>query len=247
MSPEAQAGLVGAIGIVAIRLVVTDAFLAYVKPGMRIPLLAAGSILVLLGGATMIKAFVTGTERSHAGHGHEDHGHGASRVAYLLVLPLVTIVLVAPAPLGAYAAAREGGDRAAAQVVPEVRGVAYPGLPAPRDGAVDLRIGEFLERVYYDEARSLEGTPVRLIGFAVNIPERDDAFLLSRFVISCCAADAFPMQAIVKTPAVPANDTWLEVVGTWDPDDLGLGQAGRSATLISTSVQPIDPPANPYE
>ena len=71
--------------------------------------------------------------------------------------------------------------------------------------------------------------------------------MLTRFVISCCAADAFPVQVIVAPTEVPDDDTWLEVVGTWDPDDLGLGREGRTTTLIPTEMRVIEPPPNPYE
>ncbi|MGH9243242.1 MAG: TIGR03943 family putative permease subunit [Acidimicrobiales bacterium] len=259
MAPDTQGVLVAITGVIAIRLVVSDTFLAYVKPGMRIPLLIAGIIMTVLGAVTAFKAMRAGrtTEppvdvaggAADAHEVHDDgpgpsHSHGAPPVAWLLLLPLLAVLLVAPAPLGSYAAARSDPREVVIRTEPAS---SYPPLAAPREGAVDLTIGEFLERVYYDDSGSLEGTPVRLTGFVVKIPERPDAYFLTRFVISCCAADAFAMQAIVATDDIPANDTWLEVVGTWDPDDEGLEQAGRTATLQPTAVRPVEPPANPYE
>jgi len=125
--------------------------------------------------------------------------------------------------------------------------IAYPALSPPRDAAVDVTIGEFVERVAFDDSGSLEGVPVRLSGFVVGIDGRDDAFLLTRFVIACGAADAFPVQAIVNTTDVPPNDTWLEVVGTWVSDDLGPGAAGRSATIEAQLTRLIARPENPYD
>jgi uncharacterized repeat protein (TIGR03943 family) len=87
---------------------------------------------------------------------------------------------------------------------------------------------------------------VRLVGFVVPDPQ-PQGFLLTRFAISCCAADAIPMQVAVLAAqgGIPPPDTWVEVEGTWQPPV--SGDTRLPPILRPTSVLRIDPPADPYE
>jgi uncharacterized repeat protein (TIGR03943 family) len=67
-------------------------------------------------------------------------------------------------------------------------------------------------------------------------------FEFSRFLASCCAADAMPFSIRVQPPAdAPAWDLsqWLRVAGT-------LQRQNESLVLIAERIEPIDRPANPY-
>lgn len=254
MTGEAQGVLVAVTGVVAVRLAVTDAYLSYLKEGMRWPLLVAGLVLTVLGLLTIVRAFRTG-DGSDAGSDAEphaedarvhEHEHGGPRVAWLLVLPLLAILLVAPAPLGAYAASRESNRTI---VVPESNPVFDP-LPAVAGSAVPITLSEFITRSYYDENDSLAGVPIRLTGFVVADPEVPDGYQLTRFTLACCAADAFPMQVAVRgvEAPIPANDTWVEVTGTWiePPPGTEVG-VDRGAELELSSAVVVEQPTNPYE
>jgi uncharacterized membrane protein YcgQ (UPF0703/DUF1980 family) len=73
--------------------------------------------------------------------------------------------------------------------------------------------------------------------------ERDgDTFELSRFLASCCAADAMPYSIRVEPPAdAPPLELsqWFEVVGTLRGADGGF-------VVVAEQLRPIDRPANPY-
>jgi uncharacterized repeat protein (TIGR03943 family) len=67
-------------------------------------------------------------------------------------------------------------------------------------------------------------------------------FELSRFLASCCAADAMPFSIRVQPPpgAPPFElSQWLRVAGT-------LEQVDGSLVLIAERFEPIERPANPY-
>jgi uncharacterized repeat protein (TIGR03943 family) len=261
-----QGVLLAGTGTVVARLAATGAYLNYLKEGMRFPLLAAGLAMVALGTLTLVRALVPDDEipddaapddaapgdppdrEDHpGGHVHHDHhAHGGPRVAWLLVLPLLGLLLIVPGPLGADAARRD----TTAAAPPRAEWSRFAPLAAPRDGAVDLPLGVFLSRAYYDDDDSLGGVPVRLTGFVVADPAIPDGYRLTRYLLTCCAADAMPLQVVVQglgSPP-PADDTWLEVVGTWvPPADPTAEGVDRGAVLAVTSQVEIPPPANPYE
>ena len=231
MSGDASGALLTLLGALSLRLGLTDAHLAYVKPGMRLPLLVAGGLLVALGLGVM-RRWVAGARPPGGGHG--------TPVGWLLIAPVFAIGLVAPDPLGAFAASRQ--PEAALPPVDS-----FGPLPDPVDGAVALPVREFTARARYDEERSLTGVRVRLTGFVV--PDRSGTgFFLTRFVLSCCAADGRAVRVAVRDAPrpYPPADAWVEVEGTWRP----TGETPESeapSVLVASAVRPVPAPSQPYE
>lgn len=225
MNRRMESVLLLALGAVAIRFGFTDAALAYLKPAFQPILLVAGVVLVLLGGHGLL--------RDPAGHeGHE--GHDSPGVAWLLVVPLLVLLLIAPPALGSFAAGRQGPPATTSDS-------GFVDLPPAREGAVDLGLRDFVTRASQDPQRSLDGLPVRVIGF-VGPAGSGDGYLLSRFTVACCAADATAYTTRVVDDTRRDADTWVEIVGRWDPgadDDLPV--------LRADQVTVIPAPAEPYE
>lgn len=256
MSGRVRGTLVLVLGFVALRLVVTGSFDRYVKPGMRWPLVLAGVVLVGLGLATSAFGDDEDQDPADDDRGHRrGHDHGAAedgdghdhrhvpRIGWLLVLPLAVLLLVAPPALGADAASREAAP------MPQYQGTAFPPVEPDATGVAALPLTEFVDRALWDEAHSLDDQPVRLQGLVAHSDEVPGGFLLTRFVVTCCAADAIPVQVAVLDGGTPPEDHWVEVVGTLvppppiDPDATELPRLEVDAT----SVRAIDEPANPYE
>ena len=87
-------------------------------------------------------------------HGHADDGHGhqpghGPAVAWLLTLPLLALLLIAPPPLGAFAAGRQ--SRPAARL--DRRAFRSAARAATADGAIPLKLSEYVYRALYDEER----------------------------------------------------------------------------------------------
>jgi uncharacterized repeat protein (TIGR03943 family) len=78
---------------------------------------------------------------------------------------------------------------------------------------VDLTLMEFLTRSYHDRDETLAGVEVRLVGFVLGDPSEPDGCQLTRFRMSCCAADAVAVGVDVRglDGARPPDDTWVEV------------------------------------
>jgi uncharacterized repeat protein (TIGR03943 family) len=271
MDARTQGALLLAVGGVAIRLGLTGTALNFIRPGYVPLLVLAGAVLVVLGGTTLWRALrepdvdgheVHAGEHHHGaddhdgaladlpvhgatglppddGHGH-DHAHGP-RVAWLLAAPLFAVLLIAPPPLGSYAAARQSGAVLDATAT-------FGDLPAPVDGALELGVADYATRALYDVDRSLEGQRVRLVGFVSEV--RADRWVLTRFSLSCCAADGRAVDVeVLGGPPPPAVDQWVEVEGTWQPrDDHEVGELTTDPPLLrAEQVTPVPQPAEPYE
>jgi uncharacterized repeat protein (TIGR03943 family) len=243
---RSQAAVLFLVGAMALYLGGSDAALAYVKAGLQPLLLASGAILV---GLALIA--VARSRRDH--DGPQPHG---PRVAWLLALPPLALVLVAPPALGAFAASRQAvrapptvQDPSADQAA-GVDEALFPPLAPPDDGAsVPLTLSEYMVRDY-EAPHTLAGVRIRLVGF-VTPPERGkDGYLLTRFAINCCAADAFALKVAVQGDPVPrAPDTWLEVEGRWQQRPGGdQGQSSLATPLLlAESIRVIEQPSPPYE
>ncbi|WP_062347328.1 TIGR03943 family putative permease subunit [Herbidospora yilanensis] len=203
---------------------VSNEYLTYVKPGFRYFLIAAGAAVLVVGAAGLFK---------------KEDGHRGPWVAWLLTLPVFAIFLVAPPPLGSYAARSE---EAPARPVGAL--TAYTPLTRP---VTEMTIGEFLDRAWGDPTKSLTGRQVRLTGFAVP-SKKEGRWYVARMQIACCAADAVPLKVAVLGFPSPAENQWIEVTGTWVPPKAGGPQPGTVAPeLDAADVAEIPQPVEPYE
>ncbi|BAY13385.1 TIGR03943 family putative permease subunit [Calothrix sp. NIES-2098] len=99
----------------------------------------------------------------------------------------------------------------------------------------------------YPEPDSYTGQKVKVEGFVIQPPNLGKEYIfLARFVLSCCAADAYPVGLPVKLQEdrdrYPA-DTWLEVEGQMLTENLS---GKRQLTIAATSLKKIPQPKNPY-
>lgn len=83
----------------------TEAYLRYVKEGMRPLLIASGVLLILLGVAEAWSAWRSAGRRPETEGDSHDHGHGhdhsgVPRVAWLLFLPALSLLFYAPCGVG---------------------------------------------------------------------------------------------------------------------------------------------------
>jgi uncharacterized repeat protein (TIGR03943 family) len=240
--------LLGAMGVAALILAGDGDALVFVRPGLVKYVFASGVILVLLAVAPAVRRRAQ-PDQELAGEEHAEHDHHHSRRApWLVMAPLLVLLVVAPGPLGASAAS--SAERA---VVPQSG--AYPPVGAKVGGAVPMTLAEFTSRAMDDPDHSLTNVPVRLVGFVVK-SKNGKGFLLSRFTIFCCAADAEIQQVQILGPlsALPEN-TWVTVVGTWPPGSAPAATTTVPANsndvplpeLTPTSVVQISRPHLPYE
>jgi uncharacterized repeat protein (TIGR03943 family) len=106
-------------------------------------------------------------------------------------------------------------------------------------------VSQFVARAGWDSTGTLNGRTVSLSGFVVH---SSGSTLLARMVISCCAADAYPVtvRLIGGSAGNFKNDAWVEVTGQVLP---GTATSANSNTpdLTVGSIHAVPTPKDPYE
>lgn len=260
MNREVGAVILVLVGGAILRISLGDTYLRYVKEGLRPWLLVSGTILLLLGILAVVdvvrEARAAGAatpEHDHDGEDHHagghdedhdeaghDHDHAAPRAAWLLVLPVLAIFLVAPPALGAYTA-----DRQQSTVSAPAQTLEDPFPPLPPGDVVSLTVSDFSSRAVWDAGRTLEGRTVTMTGFVSTNP--DGGWYLTRLGLNCCAADAYAVKiAVIDAPYDPPLDTWVSVTGQWVPGG-GVESPDAIPQVRVVELVEVPEPANAYE
>ncbi|MFI8305322.1 TIGR03943 family putative permease subunit [Streptomyces sp. NPDC085927] len=260
MNRQAQAALLFLLGATVLHAGLTDLHLRYVKAGLRPLLLLCGAVLVVTALATVWYEWREASgkrDRDGSGDGGEggdgdggesgdgdggghdhDRGHHEPRVSWLLALPVLALILVAPPALGSYSATHTG---TALQ-----KPLGFPELPA--GGTLRLGVGEYAARAVYDDGRDLRDRPIEITGFVALDPS--GVPYLVRISLNCCAADGLPVKIALtgEVPPVLQPDAWLEVTGTYSPrrtkDPVNDGPVPYFEV---TSAKPVPTPNDPYD
>jgi uncharacterized repeat protein (TIGR03943 family) len=217
------------VGAVLLRLSVTWTYRRYVRVEMGPWVAIAGAAVVVLGLVTLAR--VIRHQAADDAHGHE---RGGDRAGWLLLAPIAALLLVAPPTLGSY------GVRRAASV--DIRAGAPVFRPlAAETSPVPMTLLEYGQRAFERGGASFQGATVRLTGFVAG--PAGEGFLLARYQIACCAADAAPV--VIRVVGVhgdlPPRDRWVTVTGSFEPG------GGDVPLLAATTVMPIPAPDEPYE
>jgi uncharacterized repeat protein (TIGR03943 family) len=231
---DAQGVLLLLVGGTVLKIGLLGTYVRYVKPGLLPLLLIAGIALMTVGGATLWQVV-------RAGHGPAGgHDHEEPRVAWLLLVPTLTLLLFAPPALGAFQADRNGtalSSRSESDFV-----------PLPDGDPVRLSLMEYASRAVFDTGRSLAGRRVVVSGFVIVRPGAQP--YLARLVVTCCAADARPIKVGLdgQVPPELAAEEWIEVEGTYtersDRDEVN-GEVIPYLQVVSTRGIPA--PEQQYE
>jgi uncharacterized repeat protein (TIGR03943 family) len=224
VNARTQAYLLLLFGGALIRLAAGDALLRYVRPVARPWVLLAGAGLVVIATAQLIQQRRT-----------DRRAPGSVRTGWLLLAPVVAIVVIAPPALGTFSAAH-----AASGMVDASTQKQFPPLTGPSPHSLGLL--DFTTRVLWDSGRTVAGQDVQLTGFVLS--ERSDGFVLARLVITCCAADARPVEIFVTSHVRPPKGQWVNLIGRYQGTDPDQPLFPRVA---ATDVQPTAQPANPYD
>ncbi|PZU98440.1 MAG: TIGR03943 family protein [Pseudanabaena sp.] len=100
----------------------------------------------------------------------------------------------------------------------------------------------------YPEPDAYKGQKINLSGFVVHDPSLpDNMFLITRFVITCCAADVYPVSLPVKingSRSAYPPDRWLQIQGQ---ADVYNQNGNRQVMIIPNNITTIAEPKNPYD
>ena len=98
------------------------------------------------------------------------------------------------------------------------------------------------------DSEKFDGKRVTVEGMVYRTAKNDtDTFMLFRFAVVCCAANALPLSIEVKTATEEnlQNDTWVRVDGQFNNDTIS-GKQVSSITADSVLQLPPPPPEKRY-
>jgi uncharacterized repeat protein (TIGR03943 family) len=238
---QAQAVVMLLFGGAVVRASVTDMYLRYVKESLQPFLIAAGVVLIAAAVMTLFYEVLRPAPQDHDDHDHGDgKPHHEPRVGWLLILPVLGLLLVAPPALGSYAAGQAGTVLSSQQISD------YP--PLPEGDPARITVLDYASRAVFDKGASLGDRRVQLTGFIAEGPNGEP--ILARIILSCCAADGRPIKLGMSgnAPAELATDTWVQVVGKYTDKTATDPVNDEAIPYVEVETwQEIDPPKQQYE
>jgi putative membrane protein len=199
---------------------------AFLRPGFWALLLWAVAILALLAGALFLS-------------GPSLHGLGRTAVPWarlgVLMLPLVYALVAQEKPLGSDALGKRFFEPR------YLERFAAGGRGSMEGENPQVTLLDILQKFKAYEGRKI--TTVGMVYRDETVPPGH--FLVFRFMIVCCAADAMPAGALVFGGEADSfeQDIWVSVEGV-----LGLKQVGDLIfpLIQADRITRIDPPKDPY-
>lgn len=200
------------------------------------------------------------TAQTHAPHDHDadhqhadahahshDHGHDHGLTwtgVFIISLPILLGLLVSPRPLGAAAMASREVNVVSTQRSAMPAAVQAAAAKASTERNV-LDWSQSFQTVE-NPATHFAGQDADVIGFVYRDDRFGaDEFFLTRFVVSCCVADAAVAGVMVRVPPDTAleADQWVRITGTFAP---GTFDGAAVPVLVADSIAPADIPEQPY-
>lgn len=178
-------------------------------------------------------------EDSHEEH-HHDHEHSPAGL-WVMLIPLLIGVLIPPRPLDSSAFTSKGFNTNAPLVSAESSAQLFETESEERNILDWLKLFN-----YNSDVAQFVGQPASVIGF-VYFDEAlgESQFYVSRFVVSCCAADGFAIAMPVQWNDLTSleQDTWVQVKGAIEAiviDDRNV------PLIVAESVEVVPVPERPY-
>jgi len=183
-----------------------------------------------------------------------DHDHGVSRarrrgfrlldgVSLGAVVALTVAVLVLPPATLSSATAenRSANEFDVLSSSPVDEGVT-------NDVFATLTVRDWASLIVQNQSPAFyRGKPVNAIGIITPSPDNDNVFLLTRFVVTCCAVDAQPVSIPVYLPdwrSTLRPDSWVRVQGGFQPAPAGV--SGSPVVVVPVVVEDEEVPREPY-
>lgn len=213
----------------------------YIHPRF-ISLVLLASVGLLIVAASFFLRQQGANEHDDHSHGHDDHGHLSWLGLFVIAVPVILGLLVPPQPLGAAAVGNREVQVGNLSSIAPPRSDERMGLIAGERNILDW-LTNFQrnpdDTIFNDAEANVTGFLYRDERFAAN------EFMLARFVVSCCVADASPIGLIVHSDEAAgfADDQWLQVRGHFL---VGKFINAEMPILIADVISPIEQPKQPY-
>jgi putative membrane protein len=123
------------------------------------------------------------------------------------------------------------------------------GAPQATGDTADYGVKEWATALRQStDLQGIAGSPAELTGFISADPDDpENVFFVTRFFVTCCAADAQPVGVPVYQPDWQqslALDDWVEVTGAFDLNP--SVKSRQPMVLMPNQVTSVDEPSDPY-
>src|SRR5579864_7109595 len=181
-------------------------------------------------------------QHDHAEHEGHEHSHAPSWLKLAIVsIPLLIGVFIPAKPLSS-AAVQNGGISTGLSSVGSGTSASFD--VAPADRTVLDWVREFGTA---SDLNQFAGQSADLTGFVYRDIRFDGKpqFMVARFVISCCVADASAIGVTVQTDHADQwqQDAWVHVTGKFDIQTVN---GTPTPVLVADAIQPVTQPDHPY-
>ncbi len=241
-------------GILLFKYWVTGQLKLLIHPNYNLLVFGTGILLILLGG---VKTWLWVKTLRQKGNNGETVQHisifppgwGSS----LLIISAIAGLLIPPTIFDSQVALQRGISESLPITQTETQSFTLNIKPEERSLIDWIRTLNA-----YPEPDAYQGQKANVTGFVVHSPLLPDNYiLLSRFIITCCAVDAYPVGFPVKVERDRSNyppDTWLQIEGEMMTETLAIDTQTmqqtptqkRQLVLSANSITTIPTPDDPY-
>ena len=175
-------------------------------------------------------------------HKQHDHDHmPAPFNLWIMLIPLLIGVLIPARPLDSSAVSAKGITTSSALISSQSSSRVFETESEQRN------VLDWVKIFYFEKDLSpFIGQPAGVVGFVYREDSLPDGqFLVSRFIISCCAADGYAVGMIVDSPQAASfeQDTWVKVTG---PVDVTTYNGNPSPLIHAEAIEVVPQPEQPY-
>ena len=216
------------MGIYLTLLIMTGSLDNYINQRFAWLVVVGALLFFLLALVNLYSSRSSQREDSH------HHYHITWDIVLVVAFPLLLAILIPSRSLGIEAV--NGGV--------SLNPVGVAGLSR---SPLDRNILDWLRE--FDRAATpaqFNGTPVNVVGFVYREPSHpEDGFMLARFTLSCCVADAFPigMPVIADEAGDLTEGEWLRVGGQLKASAFA---GDFLPVVVAEMVERVDEPRQPY-
>jgi uncharacterized repeat protein (TIGR03943 family) len=206
-----------------------------------IPLTLFGIIFLAILAQTLFAEVKRSRQQDDDEHDHHhEHNHNSAGL-WIMLIPLAIGILIPARPLDSSAFDSKGLNNNAPIVSDASSATLFETESEERNILDWLKLFN-----YNDDVNQFTGQTASVIGF-VYFDEAlgENQFYVSRFVVSCCAADGFAIAMPVKWDNLDTleQDAWVQVKGTVETmviDERNI------PLIVAESIQPVPIPEQPY-
>jgi len=203
------------------------------------PLTVFGVIFLAILAQTLFNENKRSRQQEHEDD-HHDHDHAPANLWFMIV-PLAIGVLIPARPLDSSAFATKGFNTTGPMVSSDSAAKLF------ETEAQDRNVLDWVKISFYEkDLTSYLGQQASVIGFVYRDEQlNENQFYVSRFIISCCAADASSIGMIANWPDAKTleKDSWVLVKGEIST----LVLKDQTLLVINVdSVQSVPIPEQPY-